>query len=307
MRTTGDEETWGTDGASAGERVKQREVRMALGTLGHGRIDRLDGVQGDAAWADEGLDQEGMGSADARSGGQGSGARDGVEALSDAIGVAHVLGVEAALQGRASCQVGRREGRPWGEAVAEDGGALLVQPWQDMREGVLQGPGAPMGHTPCVPDHAAAMCDELGEGAHGRTLGLQRRALLAMRAQERTLERGVCGVVLGLAGGEGRALLRQGEGMDGKAPEAGILAQRRDEGALVACEAEGNRWSVAPLAPGARPRVDGVWRVCKDAAFAFLSARCLQAEIVCGIGPVEADEGRTLLRRETRHVSPPVG
>jgi hypothetical protein len=68
-----------------------------------------------------------------------------------------------------------------------------------------------------------------------------------------------------------------------------------------------NTQSVEPLAQGVRPRVDGVWLGCKDAACALLRARCLQADIVFGIGPVDADEGRKLLRRETRPVSPPVG
>jgi hypothetical protein len=31
----------------------------------------------------------------------------------------------------------------------------------------------------------------------------------------------------------------------------------------------------------------------------------LQADIVFGISPVDADEGRKLVRRETRHGSPP--
>ena len=62
LLTKGDEKTRGKDGASTGESVKQREVRMALGTLGNGLIALLDGLQGDAEWADEGLDQEGIGS-----------------------------------------------------------------------------------------------------------------------------------------------------------------------------------------------------------------------------------------------------
>ena len=78
LLTKGDEKTRGKDGASTGESVKQREVRMALGTLGNGLIALLDSLQGDAEWADEGLDQEGIGSDDALIGGQGGGARDGV-------------------------------------------------------------------------------------------------------------------------------------------------------------------------------------------------------------------------------------
>jgi hypothetical protein len=170
------------------------------------------------------------------------------------------------------------------------GGGLLVQPWQDMRAGVFQGPGEARGKAHLGPAPAAAMCDAGGEGAPGRPLGL-----------------GVCGVVRGLAGGAGRAIPRPGAGMEGTEHEAVSVAPGRAEGALVAGEAEGNRWSVAALAPGGRPRVDGVWRVGKDAAGAVLRARGVPAAIVCGSGPVDADDGRKLLRRETRQGSPPVG
>ena len=57
----GDEETRGKDGASAWERVKYREVGMALGALGKGLVELLDRVQGHAALGDEGLDSRALG------------------------------------------------------------------------------------------------------------------------------------------------------------------------------------------------------------------------------------------------------
>ena len=93
-----------------------------------------------------------------------------------------------------------------------------------------------------------------------RTLGLKGLELIAMLEQAFKLEFGVSGVVLGLAGGEGLAIPRQREGIDGKEPEEIVLAQRRDEGPLIEFEADGNRLPVEPRAQGAHPRIDGVWR-----------------------------------------------
>jgi hypothetical protein len=109
----------------------------------------------------------------------------------------------------------------------------------------------------------------LGEGTHGGTLGLQGLELITLLEQAFQLELGVRGIVLGVAGGEGLAIPRQGEGIAGKEHEEVLLAPRRDEGALVECEAESHRFPFEPLAQGAHPRVDGVWLMCKDAACTF--------------------------------------
>jgi hypothetical protein len=151
------------------------------------------------------------------------------------------------------------------------------------------------------------MFDEWFEGAHRRALGFQRRELLAMFEQEFELELGVGGIVLGRAGCEGFTVSGEREGIDGKEHEEVVLAQRIDDGAFVEFETAGNRWSREALAPGTHPLIDGVWRVYKDTELACRRASRLQADIVFGISPVEADERRTCIRRSTCHVSPPEG
>jgi hypothetical protein len=48
---------------------------------------------------------------------------------------------------------------------------------------------------------------------------------------------------------------------------------------------------------GAHPLVNGVWLVFEDTELTFLRASCLQADMVFGISPVDADEGRKLFSR----------
>jgi hypothetical protein len=134
-----------------------------------------------------------------------------------------------------------------------------------------------------------------GEGGEG----VARRAPALPRAF------GVRRVVLGLAGREGVPVPREGEGDDGPADEAGLRAQRGDEGARGALATEGQGWPLEPRAPGAHPRIEGVGLVVGDAERMCLGASGLHAALVCGLRPVEADEGRQRRRRETRQGSPP--
>jgi hypothetical protein len=254
----GDEETGGNDGASAWEGVKYRAVGMALGAVGHGLVELLDRVQRHAALGHKGLDQEGLGGDDAVIGGQRRRALDGVEAWGDDSGVVPVMVAEAAVQGRASRQLSGLEGRPLGEEVADDGGILVVAPWQHMRKVVFQGTGQAIREAHVVADSAAAMFDEWFEGAHGRTLGLKGLERIALLEQECKEAFGVSGVVFGLAGGEGLARPRQHEGIEGKEHKEIVLAQRRDDGALMEFKTAGKRVPGEPRAQGAHPGIEGV-------------------------------------------------
>ena len=146
---------------------------MALGALGNGFVEGVDGLQGDAELADKGLNQESRGRDDPRIGGQGCGTLDGLDALVNDVGVAHMMGVEEALEGRAARQLNGFEGRPLGEEVAEDGGVFVVKPLEDMGEVVLQGTGEAIRETHFVADQTAAMFDKLFEGTHRGALGLE--------------------------------------------------------------------------------------------------------------------------------------
>jgi hypothetical protein len=293
----GDEETWGKDGASAWEGVKSRAVGMALGAVSNGLVAIRARWPRHPELGHKGLDQEGIGGDEAVIGGQRRRALDGVEALGDDLSVAHVMVAEEAFQGRASRQLYGLEGRPWGEAVAEDGGIFVVEPLPHMRTVVFQGTAKAMRDAHFVSDQAAAMCHEWFEGAPGRTLGLKRRELIAMLEQEFKEAFGVRGVILGLAGGEGLAIPRQHEGIDGKEHQEIIRAQRRDDGALIEFKTDGTRLPGEPRAQGAHPRIDGVGPVCEAAELACRGARHLHTNIVCGISPVEPDEGCKLLHR----------
>src|SRR5262245_54981503 len=120
---------------------------MALGTLGNGFVEGVEGLQGDAELADKGLNQEGSGRDDPCIGGQGCGALDGLDALVNDVGVAHMLGAEEALEGRAARELNGFKGRPWGEEVAEDGAVFVVEPLEDMGEVVFQGTGEAIRQT----------------------------------------------------------------------------------------------------------------------------------------------------------------
>jgi hypothetical protein len=204
---------------------------------------------------------------------------------------------EKALQGGASRKLHGLEGRPWGEEVAEDGGVFVVEPLQGVRKVVFQGTRETIREAHVVTDQTAAMFHELFEGAHGGTLGLQGLELITMFEQELKLEFSVSRVVLGLAGGEGLAIAREREWIDGKEHEEIVLTQGRDDRPLIEFKANGNRLPCEPRAQGAHPFIDCVRLVVKGPALAFLRACRLQADIVFGIGPVDADAGRKLICR----------
>jgi hypothetical protein len=254
----GAEATWGTDGARAWEGVKDRAVGRALGAVGPGLVEHRERVHGHAPWGHTGLDQAGLGGAEACRSGQRRRALDGVEAWGDARRVAHVMVAAEACQGRASRQWSGLEGRPWGVAVADDGRSVVVAPVPHRRQVGLQGPGEAIGEAPVVAAHAAAMCHEWCAGAPGRTLGRKGRERIARLAEECKAEFGVSGVVLGPAGGAGRARPRQHAGIEGQEPTAIVLAQRSDEGALSECETDGHRLLGEARAPGAHPRLEGL-------------------------------------------------
>jgi hypothetical protein len=128
------------------------------------------------------------------------------------------------LQGRAACELGGFESRPWGENVAEQQGVFVPKPWQDVREGVLQRTREAMRDAHVVADQTAAMVDELRQSTHCWALGVQRRQCVTMREQECKLEFGVSGVVFGMTGREGFTVLGQGPRVDGKQDEEVVLA-----------------------------------------------------------------------------------
>jgi hypothetical protein len=267
---------------------------MAVGALRDGVVEGLERVQGRTQLGDKSLDEECMGCNDTFIGGQWCSALDGMDALVDDVGVAHVMVVEEALQGGTTGELHGFEGGPLSQKVAEDDRVLVVKPLKDVREVVFQGTGEAIGDAHVVANEAAAMLNELLKGTHCGALRGEGFKFGAMGEQELELEFGVRGVVLGVAGRESFAIPREGEGVNGQEHEAVILPQRGDDGALVEFETDGHGLLRESRAQGAHPRIDGVWLVFEDTDLTFLRASSLQADIVFGISLVDTDEGRKL-------------
>src|SRR5262249_23768920 len=85
----GDEQPGGEDGSGAWEGLEQGEIRLALRTLGDGRVEIGDSLQGDSELGNEGLPQERMGRNDAVIGGEGCRRLDGLDTLGHDLGLAH--------------------------------------------------------------------------------------------------------------------------------------------------------------------------------------------------------------------------
>jgi hypothetical protein len=243
----GDEETRGKDRTGAWKAIKQGEVGMVLGTLCNSVVEGLDGLQGHAELRDESLDEEGMGADDTLIGGQRRGALDGLDALRDDVSVAHVMRTEKVLQGGTARKLGSLEGRPLGEKIAEDGGVFVLKPLQHLRKVGFQGTGEPICDAHFVAHETAAMFDELCEGTHRGTLGLEWLELIAVFEEEFELEFGISGVVLGVTGCEGFTYLARVSGLTGKSTRQSYLRSAFTMGPLlssrqIAINRPLNRW-----------------------------------------------------------------
>jgi len=75
-----------------------------------------------------GVHQEGMGRDKACIGSQGCGTLDGLEALCDHVGRAHVMFTEEGLQGGAACELRRFERGPAAQEVAKERRLFVVKP-----------------------------------------------------------------------------------------------------------------------------------------------------------------------------------
>src|SRR5262245_20017187 len=166
---------------------------------------------------------------------------DSLDAFINNVGIAHMMGVEEALQSSAARQLSGFEGGPMGEKVTEERGVFVVKPFQDVREVVLQRPGEAISNAHFVADQTATMCDELRKRTQRSALGGERVELVAMLQQELTLQCSVRGVVFRMAECEGFAVLGQGARSDRAQDEEGILTSGVDERTFVACKAHRDR------------------------------------------------------------------
>ena len=119
--------------------------------------------------------------------------------------------------------------------------------------------------------------------------GLQR---VTMGQQQFEWEFGIGGVVFGPAGGEGVAIARQHQRIDGEEDEKVILAQGGDKRPCVKFEADSHGLAVEPRAQRDDPCVNGLGRVLELKALPFGGASSLEAPLMFGIRPVDPDKSR---------------
>jgi quercetin dioxygenase-like cupin family protein len=219
---------------------------MALSAMRHGVVDVRARWPDHAELGDAGRDQEGMGDEETRSHGQRGGALEGVAAVSDDVGVATVMSLGKTLQGGAAGAWGGLEGGPRGEPLAEEGGVVVVHPWQDRRQVVFQGTGETLRGTHVVAHEAAARVAAWCEGTQRGALGLQGRELIARRAQAFERERGLRGVVLGVARCAGFPGPGERERMEGQAPAAVVRSPRGAHMAMRVWENVPRGYTFAP-------------------------------------------------------------
>ena len=285
-----DEEAGGEDRPSAWEGLEEGEVGMALGTLREGGVEVGDGLQGDAELGNKCLDQQNMGGDDALIGGERCGRLESVAAVCDDVFRAYVVVAEKGLKGGAARALGRFEGGPATHKVTENVRIFILKPVEHLRERVFQCTGEAVRHAHCIPDHAPTMCDELCEGAHGRALRMEWLQLIPMREQQFELQFSVAGIFFSPTRGEGFAVPRQGQRMNREEDQQVILAQGEDQRTFVQFEAESHGLTVKTRTQCGAPRVDSLGRVLKLEALSLCSASRLEASIMFGIGPVDANK-----------------
>src|SRR5262249_21171925 len=99
-------------------------------------------------------------------------------------------------------------------------------------------------------------------------------------------------VVFGPAEGEGFAIARQRQRINGEEDEKVILAQGGDKRPFVQFEADRHGLAVEPRAQRGDPRVNGLGRVLELKALPSGGASSLEAPIMSGISPVDPNKSR---------------
>jgi hypothetical protein len=199
---------------------------------------------------------------------------------------------EEGLKGGAARELGRFEGGPATQKVTENVSIFILKPVEHLREIVFQRTGEAVRNPHFIPDHAPTRCDELFESAHGRALRIEWLQLIPMREQQFELQFGVAGIVFSPAGGEGFAIPRQWQRINREEDQKVIRAQGEDQRTFVKFEADSHRLAVEPRTQCGAPRVDSLGRVLKLEALSFCSASRLEASIMFGIRPVDANKSQ---------------
>jgi len=189
---------------------------------------------------------------------------DGVDAAVDDVGATDAVCVKEVDDGLPSGTLGVKQGRPPLEERDEDLGLLVTKQIESLRKIGLEREREAIREPHAVLHQVAARLDEAPERAHVRALMPQRLELLAMAHEQLQGDRGVGGIILRSARGEGAAVLRERAGVDGEDHEDVVLEEGRHNRALGELEADDDAAASEALAQLLSPVLDGFWAVFDD-------------------------------------------
>jgi hypothetical protein len=126
------------------------------------------------------LSHEGIGHHDPLVSRQGHGALDGCKALLDALLTANMMLMKEAFQGATPGEWGSFERWPLTEKVTKQYRVLIGEPLENVRKIRLQRTGESIRYPDPILHQATTMFNQVGQGAHLRTLGHERLELITV-------------------------------------------------------------------------------------------------------------------------------
>jgi hypothetical protein len=169
----GGESPRGVDGSGARQGTEQRIVGQRGGKWRDLQVEAADGLEHGPSRLDEDLDQQPVGADHPGIKGKWGGLEDGLEALLDDVGIAHVVLMEEGCQAGFACLLGLLKRGPAGENVTKDHGVLVLEPLQDLGEIRRERVGEPIREAHLVSHQGAALLHQTLQGAHGNALRMQ--------------------------------------------------------------------------------------------------------------------------------------
>ena len=173
--------------------------------------------------------------------------------------------------------------------------------WKDIRKPIeclrivlLERITQAVGNTGLVANQSPALFDQVEQFAHLCTLRLERLENIAVMEEQLQGVFRIGGIILCSTGFESLAVLRQCGRVDWKEYEEIVLLQRIDDGSFgqFQCHGDGATETLVHRGSPFLDAVHGMWELTK---FSLLAVGGLQTNVVLGVRPIDANEGRVIL------------
>lgn len=215
---------------------------------------------------------------------------DGIEACANDLRAATVVGIEERLDACLASALDLKKRRPAGQEIAKQDGVALFEPFQGLRIALLEGVGQAVGQAGLIGDQLATTLGQANQSTHGDALRLKRRKSLPVAHQQIQSQLGIGRIVLGSAGLERFAIFGQGQRIAWKEHEEVILLERVDNRPLGQCKSNRDG-STKALVQRFGPFIDACNLMGNAIELALIVIGRLQADVVLGICPIDADIG----------------